>query len=130
MKDDNRTLPVFVIRDEFSRQKIPLSGSTFSVVCNMFTHTNNEILFEDLLDFIEAVLLDRPIEVSPETLPSLRYDDRCQTAPRIGLSKVFDFLEPIFEICRIVKFQYRVFSSDRSNYQYLDQQHQKATKMQ
>ena len=79
--DANRTLPVFVLRDELSHQKVPLSGSTFSVLCNMFTHANNEIVFEGFLDFIEAVLLDKPIEFDSTTLPALRYDDRCQTAP-------------------------------------------------
>ena len=77
--DENRTLPVFVIRDELSQQKVPLSGATFSVLCSMFTHTNNEILFEDFLDFIESILLDKKIEIS--VVPALAYDDRCQTAP-------------------------------------------------
>ena len=86
--DKNRTLPVFVIRDELSHQKVPLSGSTFSVLCNMFTHSNNEIIFEDLLDFIESVLLDKPIEFESHKLPALCYDDRCQTAPgKVSVSR-------------------------------------------
>ena len=86
--DKNRTLPVFVIRDELSHQKVPLSGSTFSVLCNMFTHSNNEIIFEDLLDFIESVLLDKPIEFESHKLPTLCYDDRCQTAPgKVSISR-------------------------------------------
>ena len=56
--DKNRTLPHYVIQNEITKYKMPISVTSLSALFQLYRFENDEILFEPLLEFIEAVITD------------------------------------------------------------------------
>ena len=56
--DKNRTLPHYVIQNEITKYKMPISVTSLSSLFQLYRFENDEILFEPLLEFIEAVITD------------------------------------------------------------------------
>ena len=72
--DKNRTLPHYVIQNEITKYKMPISVTSLSSLFQLYRFENGEILFEPLLEFIESALTDVELPDAHNDPDLLEYD--------------------------------------------------------